>query len=335
MKVLILIGPGQEENNVVRTLSVCFAGAALVASLVDVSLAVVPRLINYQGILLDGTDKPVTTLVTVVFTIWDNPILGDSLWSESQMVTPTSNGMFNVLLGSVSPIPDSTFSSDAYLSMMVDLDPEMSPRQRIVSVGYTYHALYADSANAITDDAIDLADIGQNGAAEGQIMKWNGSAWVAAADDAGSGDITGVTAGAGLTGGGTSGDATLDIVAGAGGGLQVNANDIAIADGGVTTAKIANGTILFADIGQNGAAEGQIMKWNGSTWEAVNDETGSTDGWADAGSVVHLVTGTDSVGIGTATPSAKLHVDGDFIISGKARLGPSNNSGGIPFLVES
>ena len=46
------------------------------------------------------------------------------------------------------------------------------------------------------------------------------------------GDVTGVTAGTGLTGGGTSGDVTLDVIGGTG--ITANANDIAITNTGVT-----------------------------------------------------------------------------------------------------
>ncbi len=47
--------------------------------------------------------------------------------------------------------------------------------------------------------------------ATNQILKWTGSAWACSADDGGSGTITGVTAGTGLTGGGTTGTVTLNL----------------------------------------------------------------------------------------------------------------------------
>jgi hypothetical protein len=167
--------------------------AALVAVLSTALAAVagVPPLVNYQGRLLDSGGDPVTTPVTVLFAIWDDPSAGDSLWSEQQNITPDADGLFSVLLGSVSPIPDSAFAgAETYLSIKIGADPELSPRQRLASVPYTYSAssadlsLYSDSTGAITDGAVDFADIGQNGAASGQIMKWDGAAWVASDESA-------------------------------------------------------------------------------------------------------------------------------------------------------
>jgi hypothetical protein len=167
--------------------------AALVAVLAIALAAVagVPPLVNYQGRLQDSGGEPVTTPVTVVFAIWDDTSAGDSLWSEQQNITPDADGLFSVLLGSVSPIPDSAFAgAETYLSIKIGADPELSPRQRLASVPYTYSAssadlsLYSDSTGAITDGAVDFADIGQNGAASGQIMKWDGAAWVASDESA-------------------------------------------------------------------------------------------------------------------------------------------------------
>jgi len=47
----------------------------------------------------------------------------------------------------------------------------------------------------------------------------------------------------------------------------------------------------------------------------------SGGGWVDNGSVISLETSTDSVGIGTDTPTEKLHVEGNLFVSGTATIG--------------
>lgn len=68
---------------------------------------------------------------------------------------------------------------------------------------------YLTSESDPTVNALGKASLS---CASGQVAKWNGSAWACADDvDTNSGgDITGVTAGTGLTGGGTSGSVTVN-----------------------------------------------------------------------------------------------------------------------------
>jgi hypothetical protein len=67
----------------------------------------------------------------------------------------------------------------------------------------------------------------------------------------GSGTITGVTAGAGLTGGGSSGTVTLNV--GAGPGIQVNADSVQIANGGVSAAMLQDTAAVKTLNGLTGA----------------------------------------------------------------------------------
>ena len=84
------------------------------------------------------------------------------------------------------------------------------------------------------------------GCAGNQVPRWNGSLWVCA-DVSGGGDVTAVTAGAGLTGGGTSGDVTIGVATGGIIGAMIGTDSVA-------TQHIIDGSIMAADVGFNYAA---------------------------------------------------------------------------------
>ena len=116
-------------------------------------------------------------------------------------------------------------------------------------------------------------------AGDKQLYFYNGSAWVPV-----SGDITSVTAGDGLTGGGTSGAVTLNVVGGTG--ITANANDIAITDTGVTAASYGSSTAIPV-ITVN--AQGQITA--ASTAAISTDLTIA----ADSGTADTVTLGTDTL----------------------------------------
>ena len=74
------------------------------------------------------------------------------------------------------------------------------------------------------------------------VYYWDGTQWVSV-----SGDITEVVAGAGLTGGGSSGSVTLDVNVD-NSTLEINSDIVRIKDSGVSTAKIADSNVTTVKI---------------------------------------------------------------------------------------
>jgi hypothetical protein len=125
------------------------------------SFAQVPQLINYQGKLTKSTGAPLDTNISMVFSIYADAAGTILLWTETQGAVAVNNGVFNVLLGSVIPIPYSVFDGTTrYLGVKVGGDPEITPRKPIVSVPYAYRAAVAPAVpdNDWTFNITDGAD---------------------------------------------------------------------------------------------------------------------------------------------------------------------------------
>jgi hypothetical protein len=122
--------------------------ALLMAAIGEGALADVPELINYQGILTDSGGQPLDGTYDLTFKIYpDTNLATPYLWKEVHLAAEVDQGLFNVILGSVLPIPDSVFAgSERYLGIAIDMDPEMTPRMRITSVPWALRAAVADTA---------------------------------------------------------------------------------------------------------------------------------------------------------------------------------------------
>ncbi len=118
----------------------------------------VPQLISYQGRLTDpSTGEPVPDATyDIRFCLYTGPTGGSALWCEDQTV-PVTDGVFSVLLGSLMSIPETVFDgTECYLGVKVEADAEMTPRRRVVSVGYAYRAEAAVDADTV--DGLHASD---------------------------------------------------------------------------------------------------------------------------------------------------------------------------------
>ena len=121
----------------------------IVAVLVLTSLAIadVPQLITYQGYLTSSSGDPLDTTVSMIFTIYDTPTGNPGIWYSGIQSVNVENGLFTYQLGSVNPLPDDIFTDTLrWLGIKVGSDDEISPRTKLTSVVYAYHALRSDTA---------------------------------------------------------------------------------------------------------------------------------------------------------------------------------------------
>lgn len=226
----------------------------LALALADVSQAVVPSLISYQGHVSNGTGTeigapPTPVNRTVTFRFWNHATAvadANRLYAESAAVT-INNGDFSVLVGQGTPTGESTVyadlanagalfnGSDVYLGITVDdgnagtTDVEISPRQRIVSSAFAFRAKVAESVDS---GAINNAMLANNAVNSVQVVNGAiGTSKIAAQAVTGS-----------LIANGTIISSNL----------QDNAvTTTKIAADAVTGAKIQDGTIGAADLGAN------------------------------------------------------------------------------------
>jgi len=184
--------------------------------------------------------------------------------------------------------------------------------------------------------------------------------------------ITGVTAGNGLTGGGTSGTVTLDI--GAGAGIAVTGDQVSVAAGGVTngmladgavgsskiiygavsnghlaggavtTDKIADGNVIAADLANGavtpakldttGAASGQVLKVGSPAHWADDGLTLPFQGTGNTTTAVFSVANTDATTTSVGILGAgRYGVQGNGGLAGVVGTVDSPNAGFFPAAV--
>ena len=299
-------------------LAAILAGAIAIAA--ANAMAAVPTTLSFSARLADDkSGEPVSGAHRLSFAFYTQESGGNAVWNEARDLTVDEDGVIFTELGGVTAFGASLFDGKKlWLEVKVD-DVAMEPRVAIDSVPYAMHAGNSETLGG-QDAAAFQKRIAGTCSTGNFIIGVNADGTVACAPDlSGTGDITTVTAGTGLQGGGSSGDVTLSLI-------QTCAMNQILKWSGTAWQCAADsggiGTITGVSIGPAGGIMGggttgnvmisllntcalnQVLKWNGASWGCANDVDTDTNSGGDITSVTTAV-GTGLQG-GVANGDAAL-----------------------------
>lgn len=161
-------------RNTFRWLTAILLGTAFHALIACPAQAEVPSLIRYQGQAADTNGVPLEGPYTLTFRLYNAETAGTKLWEEPQQNVPLSGGHFSVLLGSVTSLAALDWAAPCWLSVQVNGESELAPRQRITSVPLALRAKTAEQlATPVTTSTI--TDDGNRLIPPGAIILWEGA----------------------------------------------------------------------------------------------------------------------------------------------------------------
>ncbi len=230
------------------------------------TVAAIPDGIDYQAYLSAADGSAINADISITFAVYNVDVGGVPLWPSTQSVSPV-NGLFSVTLGNpVNPFPAGLFDTPVFVGLFV-AGEEMLPRRPLQSSAFSFKSEDANTLTGMTASELDqsAAVTALESTTDGLSTSVSTNATdIAAAQSAtatnaanivtndtrisviegSAGDITSVLAGTGLTGGSTSGSATLAIANGGVSSAQLAAN-------AVDSSKVADGSLNAADLAAN------------------------------------------------------------------------------------
>ena len=174
--------------------------------------AEMPKTMSFQGFLGDAGGEPVSDGdYALTFRIYDASTGGSELWNEAYSAVPIEGGVFDVILGSITPL-NLLFDEPYWVGIATGSNPEFTPRIPLSASPYALNAQMINGSSQVVNSlegisgTVDLV-AGSNI----NITNTDSTITISSSGGSGGGDITAVLAGTGLSGGGDTGDVTLSV----------------------------------------------------------------------------------------------------------------------------
>ena len=121
---------------------------------------IVPPLVNFSGVLTDGSGKALTSTVSVTFSLYKEQTGGSPVWMETQSIVPDGTGHYVAMLGSTSSagLPSSIFTTGEahWLAVQAEGQAEQA-RVLLVSAPYALKAGDAETIGGLPPSAFLMA----------------------------------------------------------------------------------------------------------------------------------------------------------------------------------
>ena len=239
--------------------------AAFFAASLSPAIAQVPRMFSYQGVVIDPTSGKFITdgNHNILLNLYDALGSATPIYTENQTGVVFVNGIFNVMIGSVTSIPLTVaFDKGYFLGVSIDGGTEMTPRTPLSPAPYAIHAMVADAVSPGATGVVTSVN-SQSGAVV--LKAGNGTSITTSSVDT-------LTINSTIVGGiGVSqvlnSDASI-VVANQTGPVA----SVSVAIAGITTTKIADGAVTPVKLDGSGGTAGMVLAANGLggvTWQSV------------------------------------------------------------------
>ena len=294
-----------------------------------------PSLMNYQGVARNAAGSPLaSTNISLRLTVHDGSATGTSVYQETHSVTTNVFGLYNVSIGA-GTVVSGTFAGIAWGTgtkwVQVEIDPAGGSSytslgaSQLLSVPYALYAAAGPGGGGVTSvtagsglsggtitstGTISMPNVGTAGTygsatqvpvfttdAQGRVTSVTNTAIASG----GVGTVTSVGTGAGLTGGPITSSGTISLSTLGSAGTYGSATQVPVITtdaygrvSGITLATIAGGGTITGSGTTN-----YMSKFTSAT--AIGNSQVFDNG--------------TSVGLGTVSPAAKLHVSGSSNIT--------------------